>query len=87
VLPTLMQENADRYHTCATQENHTARLRARTREMLMRTAGFPAHRILEAYDLAFATDVPRAQTQQFPSLGFVERAEDVALPGGLLAPV
>jgi len=33
--------------------------RVRAREMLTRTAGFPAHKTLEAYDFAFATGARR----------------------------
>lgn len=33
--------------------------RVRTRQMLTRTAGFPAIKPLEAYDFAFATGAPR----------------------------
>jgi DNA replication protein DnaC len=52
--------------------------RVRAREMLTRTAGFPAQKTLESYDFVFAA--PRAQIQELASLGFVERAENVALP-------
>ena len=55
--------------------------RVRAREMLTRTAGFPALKTLEAYDFAFATGAPRAQIQELASLGFVERAENVVLLG------
>ena len=52
--------------------------RVRAREMLTRTAGFPAQKTLdEVYDFAFATGAPRAQIQELASLGFVERAENV----------
>ena len=55
--------------------------RVRAREMLTRTAGFPAQKTLEGYDFAFATGAPRAQIQELASLGFVERAENVVLLG------
>jgi len=55
--------------------------RVRTREILTRTAGFPAIKTLEAYDFAFATGAPRHQIQELASLGFVERAENVVLLG------
>ena len=55
--------------------------RVRSREMLTRTAGFPALKTLEAYDFAFATGAPRAQIQELASLGFVERAGNVVLLG------
>ena len=55
--------------------------RVRSREMLTRTAGFPAMKTLEAYDFSFATGAPRAQIQELASLGFVERAENVVLLG------
>ena len=53
----------------------------RSREMLTRTAGFPALKTLEAYDFAFATGAPRSQIQELASLGFVERAENIVLLG------
>lgn len=43
-------------------ERDARRLRARA--MLMRTAGFPALKTLEAYDIAFATGAPRAQIHE-----------------------
>jgi DNA replication protein DnaC len=55
--------------------------RVRAREMLTRTAGFPALKTLEAYDFAFATGAPRPQIQELASLGFVERSENVVLLG------
>ncbi len=51
--------------------------RARSREMLTRTAGFPA--TLEVYDVGFATGAPRAQLLELVSLSFAERAENVVL--------
>ena len=53
----------------------------RSREMLTRTAGFPALKTLEAYDFAFATGAPRQQIQELAALGFVERAENIVLLG------
>lgn len=55
--------------------------RVRAREMLTRTAGFPAMKTLEAYDFAFAIGAPKAQIQELASLGFVERAENVVMLG------
>ena len=55
--------------------------RVRTREMLARTAGFPAVKTLDGFDFAFATGVPRQQVQELASLAFVERAENVVLLG------
>src|SRR3954469_11185757 len=55
--------------------------RVRSREMLTRTAGFPALKTLEAYDFSFATGAPRSQIQELASLGFVERAENIVLLG------
>jgi DNA replication protein DnaC len=55
--------------------------RVRAREMLTRTAGFPALKSLEAYDFAFATGAPRQQILELAALGFVERAENVVLLG------
>ena len=42
--------------------------RVRSREILTRTAGFPALKTLEAYDFAFATGAPRSQIQELASL-------------------
>jgi DNA replication protein DnaC len=55
--------------------------RVRSREMLTRTAGFPALKTLEAFDFAFATGAPRQQIQELAALGFVERAENVVFLG------
>jgi DNA replication protein DnaC len=55
--------------------------RARAREMLTRTAGFPAMKTIEAFDFAFATGAPRQQILELSSLGFVERSENVVLLG------
>lgn len=55
--------------------------RVRAREMLTRTAGFPAMKTFETYDFAFATGAPKAQIQELASLGFVERAENIVLLG------
>jgi DNA replication protein DnaC len=55
--------------------------RVRSREMLTRTAGFPAMKSLDGYDFAFATGAPRQQIQELASLGFVERAENIVLLG------
>src|SRR3954469_20612420 len=55
--------------------------RVRSREMLTRTAGFPALKTLEAYDFSFATGAPRSQIQELAALGFVERAENIVLLG------
>jgi DNA replication protein DnaC len=55
--------------------------RARAREMLTRTAGFPAMKTIEAFDFAFATGAPRNQILELSSLGFVERSENVVRLG------
>jgi DNA replication protein DnaC len=55
--------------------------RTRSRDMLTRTAGFPAIKTLEAYDFGFATGAPRAQILELASLSFVERTENVVLLG------
>ena len=55
--------------------------RARSREMLTRTAGFPAIKTLEAFDFAFATGAPRQQILELAALSFVERAENAVLLG------
>ena len=55
--------------------------RIRAREMLTRTAGFPALKTLDAYDFAFATGAPRQQIQELAALGFVERADNIVLLG------
>jgi DNA replication protein DnaC len=55
--------------------------RVRSREMLTRTAGFPAIKTLEDYDFGFATGAPRGQILELAALGFVERTENVVLLG------
>jgi DNA replication protein DnaC len=55
--------------------------RVRSREMLTRTAGFPAIKTLADYDFGFATGAPRGQILEVAALGFVERTENVVLLG------
>lgn len=55
--------------------------RSRSREMLARTAGFPAIKTLDGYDFGFATGAARQQITELASLAFVERAENVVLLG------
>ena len=55
--------------------------RVRSREMLSRTAGFPAIKTLDDYDFGFATGAPRGQILELAALGFVERTENVVLLG------
>ena len=55
--------------------------RGHARDMLARTAGFPAVKTLEGFDFGFATGAPRQQLQELASLAFVERAENVVLLG------
>jgi DNA replication protein DnaC len=55
--------------------------RIRARDMLTRTAGFPALKTLDGYDFAFATGAPRQQIQELATLGFIERAENAVLLG------
>lgn len=53
----------------------------RTRQMLVRLAGFPAIKTLEAFDFGFAVGAPRALIQELATLAFIERAENVLLLG------
>ena len=55
--------------------------RVRSREMLTRTAGFPAIKTIEDYDFGFATGAPRAQILELAALSFIERAENIILLG------
>ncbi len=55
--------------------------RARARTMLSRVAGFPAIKTLDQFDFEFAAGAPRQQIQQLAGLSFIERAENVILPG------
>ena len=55
--------------------------RVRSREILTRTAGFPALKTLEAYDFTFATGAPHSQILELASLSFVERAENIVRLG------
>lgn len=55
--------------------------RTRSREMLARTAGFPAIKTLEDYDFRFAAGAPKQQIMELASLAFVERRENLVLLG------
>jgi DNA replication protein DnaC len=53
----------------------------RSRSVLVKMAGFPAIKLLEDYDFAFAAGAPKRQIQQLASLAFVERKANVILLG------
>jgi DNA replication protein DnaC len=54
---------------------------ARTRNMLLKVAGFPAIKQFADYDFKFATGAPHKQLQELTSLAFIERAENIVLLG------
>lgn len=53
----------------------------RSRQTLVKMAGFPALKTLEDYDFQFATGVPKQRIQELAGLGFLERKENVILLG------
>lgn len=53
----------------------------RTRETMLRMAGFPAIKTLEDYDFTFACGVPKTQIQELAGLAFLARAENIVLIG------
>jgi DNA replication protein DnaC len=53
----------------------------RSRQMLMRTASFPAIKTIEEYDFHFAVGAPQKQIQALISLSFIERHENIVLLG------
>ncbi|HEY7884475.1 MAG TPA: IS21-like element helper ATPase IstB [Cellvibrionaceae bacterium] len=54
---------------------------SRSRETLLKFAGFPARKLLEDYDFKFASGAPRKQLNELSGLAFIERAENVVLLG------
>jgi DNA replication protein DnaC len=53
----------------------------RSREALLKFAGFPGRKIFEDYDFKFASGAPRKQLNELTNMAFVERAENVVLLG------
>lgn len=53
----------------------------RTRETLLKFAGFPAVKRFDEYDFTFATGAPKKQLQELQGLSFIERAENIILLG------
>jgi DNA replication protein DnaC len=53
----------------------------RATETIVRLAGFPARKTLEAFDFAFQPSINRKQVTELASCAFVERAENVILLG------
>jgi DNA replication protein DnaC len=53
----------------------------RSRQVLVKMAGFPVIKLLEEFDYAFAAGAPKAQIQQLASLTFVERKDNVIFLG------
>lgn len=54
---------------------------ARSREMLIKLATFPAVKTLECFDFEAAPGIPKARIQELSGLAFVERRENVILLG------
>lgn len=53
----------------------------RSRQTLVRMAGFPTIKTLDEYDYDFATGAPKAQIDELASLRFIDRGENVVLLG------
>lgn len=62
-------------------EAEAAVRQARSRETLVRMAGFPSIKTLEDYDFRFATGVPKKLIQELSMLAFIQRRENVILLG------
>ena len=61
-------------------KSELAARQARSRTMMVRTAGFPAIKRLEDYDYSFA-GVNKKQIQELASLSFIERGQNIVLLG------
>jgi len=53
----------------------------RTRNVLLKMAGFPAIKQLGDYDFTFAVGAPKKQIEELASLSFIQRKENVVLLG------
>lgn len=53
----------------------------RSRQTLVRMAGFPTIKTLDTYDYAFAVGAPRKTIDELATLRFIERGENVVLLG------
>tara|TARA_R110002167_G_C12660912_1_gene649897 strand:- start:70 stop:852 length:783 start_codon:yes stop_codon:yes gene_type:complete len=53
----------------------------RTRTVLLKMAGFPAHKQLSDYDFKFAFGAPKKQIEALASLSFIPRKENIVLLG------
>jgi len=53
----------------------------RSRQTLVRMAGFPAIKTLDEYDYDFAVGAPRVQIDELATLRFIERGENAVLLG------
>lgn len=53
----------------------------RSRSMLLKMAGFPVIKQLDAYDFKFAVGAPKKQIESLASLSFIPRKENIVLLG------
>jgi DNA replication protein DnaC len=53
----------------------------RTREMLLKFAGFPGIKHFDDYDFGFASGAPQKQLKELTGLAFIERKENIVLLG------
>jgi DNA replication protein DnaC len=62
-------------------QKETEGQQVRTRQALLKFAGFPAVKTLEDYDFKFAVGTPKRQIQELSCLSFIERNENIVLLG------
>jgi DNA replication protein DnaC len=84
--PALVQHSAETRGSFAdfvvrALESENAASKERIRQALLQIATLPAIKSLEDYDFSFATGAPRAQIQELASLSFIQRAQNIILPG------
>ncbi len=82
----LAAEAANKDWTLLDYLEHTLRAetearQVRSRQTLVRMAGFPTIKTLDDYDYGFATGAPKAQIDELATLRFIDRGENVVLLG------
>ncbi len=75
----LDQSYSDFLHTVLKQE-YEAR-QARSRQVMVKMAGFPVIKTLDTYDFTFATGAPKKAIQSLADLAFIQRSENIILLG------
>jgi DNA replication protein DnaC len=77
---TALDQSYSEFLHVVLQHEHEAR-QARSRQVMVKMAGFPVIKTLDTYDFTFATGAPKKAIHSLADLAFIQRSENIILLG------